>query len=61
MASLLRRIKVAYREWRRLAERHHLIVIAELHSTLSEPEAVYATWPSLRGCIAGLDWNAITQ
>ncbi len=41
--------------WRNLAERHHLIIIAELHSTLTEPNAVYATWPSLRGRIAGLE------
>jgi CRISPR-associated protein Csx3 len=41
-------------EWRQLAERHGLTILAEVRSTLVEPDLVDASAPILRGQIHGL-------
>jgi CRISPR-associated protein Csx3 len=42
-------------QWRELAQRHKLPLLAELQSTLTEPEAIYTEYPILHGRIAGLE------
>lgn len=42
-------------QWRALAQRHKLPVLAELQSTLTENEAIYEEYPILRGRISGLE------
>lgn len=44
--------------WRELAERHGLIILAELRSSLTEPETITAFEPILQGVISGLDRGA---
>lgn len=41
--------------WRELTQRHNLPVIAELQSTLTEEDAVYAEYPILQGQISSLE------
>ncbi|NOZ29566.1 MAG: hypothetical protein GXP39_16135 [Chloroflexi bacterium] len=41
--------------WIRLAERHHLLLVADLRSILDGDDVIEATYPILRGTIAGLD------
>ncbi len=41
--------------WRERAERYSLVILAELHSTLTEPEALWDPGPPLQGRIQGLE------
>lgn len=54
-AILLSKDDTAMSEWRALVTRHHLSIIAELQSTLTEAEAVFAEYPILRGRVCGLE------
>ena len=40
--------------WRELAARHDLVLLADLHSTLTKPETVIEAGPPLRGVLSGL-------
>jgi len=48
-------------QWRALAQRHKLIILAELQSTLTEPEAINHEYPILQGRIAGLQRQQAPQ
>lgn len=54
-AILLARDETGLATWRALAERHDLPIMAELTSTLTKSENVFAEYPILRGQIAGLE------
>ncbi len=41
--------------WRERAERYSLVILAELHSSLTEPETLWDPGPPLRGRIHGLE------
>lgn len=54
-AIILSHSETALVSWRDLMTRHHLTIIAELQSTLTEAEAVFAEYPILSGRIRGLE------
>lgn len=54
-AILLAPAEAGLTQWRALAQRHKLPVLAELQSTLTENEIIYEEYPILRGRIAGLE------
>ena len=56
-AVLLTRDEPARAEWKALAERHDLILLADLRSELDGVSRVTATQPALEGTIAGLEWG----
>ena len=48
-------------EWRGLAQRHKLTLLAELQSSLTEPEMIASEYPILQGRIAGLERQQVPQ
>lgn len=60
-ALLLAPTAAALAQWRALAQRHNLTILAELQSTLTEPEAIESAYPILRGRIAGLARQQLAQ
>ncbi len=60
-AILLARDETAMGEWRALATRHKLTILAELYSTLTELETVFAEYPILQGRIRGLERHLPVQ
>lgn len=60
-AILLAPDETAMTEWRVLAARHQLVVLAELYSSLTEPEAIFAEYPLLQGRIHGLERHRPVQ
>ena len=60
-AILLAADAAGLNQWRQLAQRHNLPVLAELQSTLQEDEEIYAERPILRGRISGLERHQPTS
>jgi CRISPR-associated protein Csx3 len=54
-ALLLAPTAEALAEWRDLARRNGLTILAELHSSLSEPAALWESSPLFKGRLAGLE------
>lgn len=47
--------------WHDMAEQHHLVVIADIHSDLHGASRLDATSPVIRGTLAGLEWGQVTH